>query len=199
MTKVLWYPEDGEKLPTWYRRQPRPLNVVWQATIEYLVHRGWMVAFRMWLGPEGRFRESLSAEARFGWLLREQEDIQEKCHMASGKNRSVAVRGWANISLNDEDKDAILSAEISVETLLQDVGALVFRGYRFSMTFDNYSSSCQATLVCCDPEDGNYEHGLSARHPDPIVALKTLLYKHGLTRDTGWREFVRERQVDNWG
>jgi hypothetical protein len=32
-----------------------------------------------------------------------------------------------------------------------------------------------------------------------VLALTTLLYKHSLTLDTGWREFSKKQKRDDWG
>jgi hypothetical protein len=127
-----------------------------------------------------------------------QEGVQEKIYVASSKSRSIAVRGWVNISLDEDDKKRITEADLAVATMLEDVGSLVFKGYRFSMTYDDYSSSIQASLVCANSEDPNFEYGLSARHPDPVVALKTLLYKWSASTLKPWPEWSTPRKVDNW-
>jgi hypothetical protein len=199
MAKKPWYRESGEKLPPWYCYERPVISPHKQATIDHFVYDGWLVAFRLLKRADGKVVRNACADARFMWLLRQQVGLQERMRIAVAKNRSTAVKGWVNIALTDAHKDDIMQSDVSVETMLQDIGRLVFLGYRFSLTFDDYSSAQQATLVCANPDDGNYEYGLSARHPDPVIALTTLLYKHALTADTGWREFSKAQKRDDWG
>jgi hypothetical protein len=199
MNKVIWYRDEGERLPGWYLVKRPPFASHRQASLDHMVYDGWMPALRMLYNAQGKVVKNPCAFSRFGWLLRQHIGFQERLHVAETKNRSVAVLGWVNISLTEAHKDDIAQANVSVETMLQDIGALVMRGYRFSMTYDDYSEAIQATLVCANEEDGNFQHGLSARHPDPVMALTTLLYKHALTEETGWREFSKRAKRDSWG
>lgn len=192
------YRHDGETVPSWYPRIVSPSNVVWLHQRDHLVYDHWFPGVRsLYVTPFGRWG-SAWCEVRFSRSLKIQIAIQENIHVSSSKARNMSVKGWANVTLGEEDKELIQSSDVSVETMLQDLGSLVFKGFRFSLTFDDYSNALQAALVCANPENPCYEYGLSARHPDPEIAIRSLLFKFAQTGNTPWSELTRERRVDNW-
>jgi len=166
--------------------------------IRYLVFKYWLPAFRAWIDYSGRVVIFSSGDVYFS---RSQEYIDKylrSAKVANNKKQSVAVLGWVNISLTEDDKSAILADDLSLETMLQDIGVLVYSGYRFSMSHDDYSGALQASLVCTNPEDGNFQYGISARNPDPFIAVKTLWYKHNMTLDTGYRAYITRAERPDW-
>jgi hypothetical protein len=145
-----------------------------------------------------RRREYLFRSSAVGDVRRSEEDLSDMAQRQSGRGRSIAVRAWANIGLSEDDKKAISGTPVEDDYLSSYVGDLVLRGYRFSLTFDDYSQAVQATLVCADPDDPNFELGMSARHPDPKTAVQTLLYKHHELAEENWGPFVGQRAVSKW-
>jgi hypothetical protein len=115
------------------------------------------------------------------------------------KKQSIAVSRWVNIPLGEDDKDAIAAADMSVEDIMLAIASMVYTGYRFSVTWDDYSSAIQVSLVCGDSTSPNYEMGMSARHPDFDMALFTLWYKHQILTGGNWAKFASEPRATNWG
>lgn len=175
------------------------VNPVWEAQRRYIVNQYWVGAVRLlrWIGPHGKKSRDAGLERWFVSTVVCRE-VQREVHLSKSKFSSIAVQAWANIHIDDEHKEEIAAWEISPLEVLNVFSALVFDGYRLSVTYDEYSEALQVSLVCANPEDGNYECGLSARHPDIDVALRTLLYKHRLTADSGWRAFTSRPKGPNW-
>lgn len=194
------YRAESERLPKWYGRR-FPLFFVWQvAKVDQLVYNHWLPGLRGFYSPFSRGNLGRDILVRFfEHGLHFQIAIQERMKIMGSEKRSVAVRAWANYTLTEDDKTAISEMGVSAETLLQDFGALVFSGYRLSLTYDDFSDSLQASLVCGNDKDRNYGLGLSARNPDPLVALTTLMYKHQVLLADGWEPYTKRRVQDSWG
>lgn len=126
------------------------------------------------------------------------EALFKEFYMARDKNTSLAVRGWANVTLSDEDKATITNEAIHHKELLAILADWVGDGYRLSVTWDEYSNALQATFVCANEEDPNYGYGLSARHPDLDMALQTLLYKCSMLKAVGWSDVADRPTRPSW-
>jgi hypothetical protein len=186
------------RIPWWYPDVGVPFNVVWRSQIDRFVYGYWLPGLRAYQGKKLSRFTAHNGEVLFAVCAHVQISVQESVHVTGKASRGMAVRSWVNLSLDDKDKKAIIDAEIDPETMFQDLGALVFRGYRFSLTFDDYSSSLQASLVCAQPDDPNYEHGVSTRHPDPLIALKSLFYKLHKMGDEPWENWCTTKTPDQW-
>lgn len=115
------------------------------------------------------------------------------------KKDTIAISRWVNLRLTDEDKTTLLSDIPLLEDVVNSFGALVFAGYRLSVSWDSYSQAIQASLVCVDPESVNAGIGVSARHPDIDMAIITLWYKVQMMGDQPWSDFVSPTPASNWG
>jgi hypothetical protein len=174
-------------------------NPVWEAHRQYIVNGYWLPAVRAFYGcpPNTRPMPGFAVHRFFVASVRIRE-FQETIHVTRQSKGSIAVNQWCNIALNEEDKEAIATWEITIAEVLDVFSAMIFDGYRLSVTWDDYSKALQASLVCANEEDGNYACGMSARHPDMDTVLKTLLYKHHLTKDTGWRDTSLRATGPSW-
>lgn len=191
--RILWLARDDGYRPAWYAAVPAPTNPVWAAQRDYLVTAFWLPAMRSLFISHGAWSEVVVAHS-----IRLQKRIQETIHVTRKDRKTVAIIGWVNFNLTEDDKAEITAAEVSVETMLQDIGSLVFKGYRFSMSFDDYSNALQASLVCVNEEDPNCGYAMSARHPDAEMTLRTLMYKFMACSDGPWADRVNERPAPGW-
>jgi hypothetical protein len=193
-----WYAGESELLPHWYPARSVVFSVLARAAIDRVVYDHWFVALRRFYLSDGRVVNNPVAASGFGVAIRIFDGLCLKRGLSMAQGRSIAVRGWVSLSLTKKDKDAIAASEVSVETMLQDLGALSYRGYRFSMTYDAYSDSVQSTLVCANEDDENCGAGMSARHPDPVLSLTTLMYKLGMLDGKCWHDFTSRPAPDSW-
>jgi hypothetical protein len=131
-------------------------------------------------------------------LVRFLEGLPNNGGYSMAKKQSVAVRAWVNVTLSDTDKDAILSMDFDVESIMLAIASMVYSGYRFSVTFDEYSSALQVSLVCGNQDDPNYGLGMSSRHPDFDVALRSLWYKHQVMTRGSWADYAAPPQANSW-
>lgn len=111
--------------------------------------------------------------------------------------------GWVNIRLEDVHKDEISflagQGETTVIDTLNCFARLAYDGYSLSVTWDDYSDSYQASIVCKAVDDANYGYGLSARHPDLDMALLTLRYKHENVCSGNWGSIAPSPKGQSWG
>jgi hypothetical protein len=123
--------------------------------------------------------------------------LQEVVMSGKGKG-AIAVKAWANVSLDNEAKAAIVDSPIDAEKMLMEFAKLVCCGYRLSITFDDYSNAIQVSLVCVNDTSPNFQLGLSSRHPDIDTALRSLLYKHFVLTAEKWDDFTTPTAKDQW-
>lgn len=126
------------------------------------------------------------------------ERIMKEIHIMPEKKKAIAVRGWVNMSIDDAAKEEIVTIAAAPQQVLADFASLVFRGYRLSVTWDDYSSALQASLVCADPESVNAGYGVSARHPDIDLCLATLWYKVSVLGTSPWESFISGPKGSSW-
>lgn len=198
VSNVLWCSWQETSLPDWYHHTKAPLSDAWQKQVHWLVSAYWLPSIRALYTGKSTLYNRAWVSTRLMQAYQLQITIQEKTHMASKIDKNMKIKGWVNISLTDEDKQNISEGEVSVETMLQDFGNLVFRGFRFSLTFDDYSDALQASLVCANPEERDYGYAMSARHPDPEMVLRTLAYKFMLALNSPWEELCSNRPAPSW-
>lgn len=109
--------------------------------------------------------------------------------------------GFVNIYLDDAQKADILERVKKVKwaELWGWVGAQTGKGYKFSFSWDNYSSAQQVAMFCWAEGDPNHGRALSARHPDLDMALYTLFYKSEYVALGDWSCFIEKSAAPSWG
>lgn len=117
--------------------------------------------------------------------------------VAKNKER-VQIVGWVNYRLTDEDKERLQEEPLSIELVVNEYMAYAYRGYRLSVSFDDYSKAMQASLVCVNPDEADCGYGISSRHPDLDTALRSLLYKTYVIGDGNWSTYSSPPAPDNW-
>lgn len=176
-----------------------PSNPVWVSLYTVQLLPAFAMMRRAFYSPFGRPRSNAVEAVRLaGHLTLLSERIMKEIHIMAEKKKPIAVLGWVNMPLADGDKEHILDLATDVAALLSDFSSLVFRGYRLSITWDDYSNALQASLVCADPESQNAGYGVSARHPDMDTVLATLWFKVSQLGETPWSEFTRNSGVSSW-
>lgn len=116
----------------------------------------------------------------------------------SGKD--FVFDSWVNVRLSEDDKARLaeLSDGLDCEDLLNFVAERVYNGYSFSCSWDDYSGAHQASFVCKAKGDPNYGFGMSARHPDFMIALLSLQYKHQVVCHGEWTSVGTSRLNGVW-
>lgn len=115
-------------------------------------------------------------------------------------NKEFTFDRWVNVRLGDSDKENLqeLAKSADIGALIDWVASMVYQGYSFSVSWDDWSDSQQLSFVCKAPDDPNYGLGLSARHPEFDMALLTLHYKHTEICAANWNENAPP-QAQGWG
>jgi hypothetical protein len=194
----MWNRPLNETLPFWYVSVEGPVSSLWRMQRDHLVNAYWLPCMRsLYLGKTVKYAKNWAA-VHDAFAVRLQKNIQQEIHVSAKVDKNMKIKAWVNVYLDDEDKEQIGAQEIAVPTMLQEFGNLVFKGYRFSMTYDDYSDAIQVALVCCNPEEENYGYAMSARHPDPEMALRTLAYKWAICAEQPWSERVEKAPAPNW-
>jgi len=182
---VIWDRRSGI-VGDWYPTIPDLINPIWRTARRQLVSLYWLPGLRAFYSSSSPKAGSRMSEVFFAQSAKVQIKIGIEVHVSS--KQPFKMLGWVNIRLTDDDKTVILEDKTPVDQMLDDLGSLVFRGYRFSMAWDDYSDAVQSSLVCANPEDSNFGCGLSARHPNPDMSLRALMYKFSLALPQPWTE-----------
>ena len=114
------------------------------------------------------------------------------------QNEQFKISQWINRRLTDEDKQAIRDRGIDWPALFDWLEARMYRGYRFSIAYDDYSKAGQVSIVCRDLDDPNYGLAMSSRHPDLSVAFHSLQYKDEVLLADGWLGGDSPALSDQW-
>jgi hypothetical protein len=114
------------------------------------------------------------------------------------KQERVAPLTWVNISVNDAAKQEILRLAEDLLGLLFTLAGLVGERFKVSVSYDEYSAAVQVALICADPDSPRAHYALSARHPDLVVSLATVVWKYFSIIDLDWAELVRPTPADSW-
>jgi len=115
-------------------------------------------------------------------------------------SKEFQFRSWVNVRLSEDDKDALADLVETFEPggLLDWVAKVVYSGYSFSVSWDEYSGAHQVSLVCKVADDPNYGFGMSARHPEFVIALLSLRYKHDEVCHGDWNAAGTARPNGIW-
>lgn len=117
----------------------------------------------------------------------------------TGDMSNVTLK-WVNISLTAEDKTAILELNADEISLLHWLGAKAYEGYKISFSWDNFSGAYQCALIGASAEHRDRGFAISARHPDPDMAVLTLWYKVSTYCPSGLAEVAGPADnVPSWG
>lgn len=119
----------------------------------------------------------------------------------NGKEQKQEFRGWVNIPLNDQDKDAIKAASEAddvLEKVWELFASLVYQGWKVSVSWDGYSSAYQVALFCWDVESKDHGFAFSSRHPDLTLALVTEAWKYTEIAEGEISSFSDRPTVDSW-
>jgi hypothetical protein len=115
-------------------------------------------------------------------------------------NKEFAFKSWVNVKIGEDDKDILaeLTENPNAREMLDWIANLVYSGYSFSVSWDEYSGAHQVSLVCKVADDPNFGFGMSARHPDFVFALITLRYKHEVICGGNWSTVGTSRPNGVW-
>lgn len=123
--------------------------------------------------------------------------LRERFQVAKD-DKKVQIIGWVNYRLTDEDKERLNAEPLSIELVINEFMTFAYRGYRLSVSYDDYSKAMQASLVCVNPEVPDCGYGISSRHPDLDTALRSLLYKTDVVGEGNWSTFAAAPTLDSW-
>lgn len=85
---------------------------------------------------------------------------------------------WANIKATDEDVAVFTETEITAESIVADLLALIAEGYGISIKRRDSGASFQFTAICSDVSSPDYGHGFSAFADNPLDAISFALFKY---------------------
>jgi len=159
------------------------------------------MAYRSLCGKAGTRRDR-SNYAQTVIMVAEQLLIQRTGTMTTKRvsNKEFAFRTWVNVRLGEEDKDNLagMTENINPGELMNWVASMVYAGYSFSTSWDEYSGAHQCSLVCKAADDVNFGFGMSARHPEFEIALLSLRYKHDVVCAGDWTTVGTARPNGVW-
>jgi len=76
---------------------------------------------------------------------------------------------------------------------------LMLAGYKITWSFDKSRGAYVTSLTCKNPEDGNYNHTLSAWSSGWYDALVAALYKHFVYLSSDWKMALTVKSEDVFG
>src|SRR3989304_2468536 len=157
----------------------------------------WMVRAFTMPGESPTARRARFIHTFYKWLSSVHK-LEESYMSKHTKTSSISIDRWVNLPLTDEDKSILSEAVPTLGDIMSTFGALVFKGYRLSITWARYSSAIQASLVCVDAESPNAGIGVSGSDPDADMALITLLYKGTIMGTSPWTDYLTSVSKANW-
>lgn len=119
-------------------------------------------------------------------------------YMPRDEKAKFEFKGFVNIPLDDQAKDAIANSQMDDQALMGDLSSLLLTGYRIGMQWEDYSQAVQVTLTCRDEGSTNYGFAISSRHPDPRTALISVLYKHFEITEGDWSGIRQAPPAPRW-
>lgn len=189
----------GSQAATWFRPAQRPLSVASKRMVLFLGAYFYLPAVRAFYTPHRHQTTNVQECVRLFWHAERFVDrfLEEEFGVNTKKER-IAVRGWVNYRLTDEDKARIELEPLDMTVVIAEYMALVYGGYRLSVTYDEYSKAMQASLVCAKPDSPDAGLGMSSRHPDLDWALRSLLYKVQVVGVNTWDKWLDGPTPESW-
>lgn len=134
------------------------------------------------------------------WLLKYRETLTKLgvISMAKNTNGQSEFRGFINIHLTDADKEKIAASASDPQGIMDNLAGLLFEGYKVSLAYDVKSGAIQAVLTCWNPDSAHFGYAISSRHPEAIVALDSLLYKHFDLAAEQWLAIEQPPALTKW-
>ena len=130
--------------------------------------------------------------------LRGQVGPARAFHPAGGRRMADGAnwKGFINVSLTREDKQAIKELAGDLDALITWAGELITEGYMLSVKHDSHSNGPMVSLKCVDPENVDYGWAVTSRHSDVFVAWATAYYKHTVLLADGWTAYAPKVDED---
>lgn len=173
---------------------PMAVFFIWNAAI-----RHWELPARLAINPHVSMSQRVHDVGEwFAQFERNLEKLAGDTMKKADSSKPFEFRGFVNVRLSDQDKQAIGAIDQPLGDLMETLGALILSGYKLSISYDRYSSAVQISLTCTDPQSGNYGYAISARHPDLALALVTLVYKHFDLLGMDWSNAHNEMVDRSW-
>jgi len=107
---------------------------------------------------------------------------------------------FVSVELSKEQKDLLRKWDPKYERTVDEITRLVGDGFKLSIWGDKAHDCCGSTLTSPKRVDGTRQKCLSARGPDFLSALKSLVYKHQVVLDGDWGTLANNPDPDGqWG
>ena len=123
----------------------------------------------------------------------------ENIKMAKSSRKTVpgkttekaAWEGFANINLEQKDKDAIAGGILDGDAVLEIMGDMLSEGHKIALSYDpeRDTVSCAATGAYSRCKNAGLTMNSFAR--DITTALLVMAYKHDVVAKGNWQPFVR--------
>lgn len=118
---------------------------------------------------------------------------------ALDKRKEQPFKGFVNINLNLDRKQAFHSWDLGEVELFTLLGEVVDDLYRVSFSSANDGNAVMCALTCRDTGSLNAGWCMTSRAPTWQEALRVALWKHMVLCDGDWSEYFEGDVDDSWG
>lgn len=151
--------------------------------------------------------QARAAEACIVWLhsefdrvgrVRMARNVQKSNNKA--KIEKADWKGYANVDLSPEDKQAIRGGILDGESVLEIIGEMLGTGHKVALTYDREKDTVTAAATGVYTYCKNAGYTLTCFGRSLASVLEVLAYKHEVVTKGDWSAFIsRGREYDDIG